>query len=61
MAVVGKVEAAIDPYALLRNFDIFLRVHGPLSLGGNPLSSCALSALHREWGSGVGSVNSSKQ
>jgi len=43
--VVGKVETAIDPYALLRNFNIFLRVHGPLSLGGNPLSLCLVSCL----------------
>jgi hypothetical protein len=50
MAVVGKIETAIDPYTLLGNFDVFLGVHGPLSLGGNPLSSCALSALHRDVG-----------
>jgi len=32
MAVVSKVETTIDPYALLRNFDVFLRIHRPLSL-----------------------------
>jgi hypothetical protein len=44
--VVGKVETSIDPYALLGNFNVFLRVHGPLSLGGNPLSLCFVSGLH---------------
>lgn len=49
--VVGKVETAIDPYALLRNFNIFLRVNWPLSLGGNPLSLCfgQLFARARAW------------
>ena len=44
--MVGKVETSIDPYALLGNFNVFLRVHGPLSLGGNPLSLCFVSGLH---------------
>ena len=33
-----KVETAIDPYALLRNFNILLGVDGPGALRGNPLS-----------------------
>lgn len=33
-----KVETAIDPYALLRNFNVLLRVDGPGAFRGNPLS-----------------------
>lgn len=40
--MVGKVEAPIDPDALLRNLNIVLRGHGPVSLSGNPLSLVGL-------------------
>jgi hypothetical protein len=36
--VVGKVETAIYPDALLRDIDVLLRICGPLALGGDPLS-----------------------
>jgi hypothetical protein len=36
--VVGKVEAAIHPDALLRDFGVVLRAHWPGALGGHPLS-----------------------
>jgi len=50
--MVSKVETAIDPYALLRNLDVFLRVHRPLSLCGNPLSLCFVSCLRSLGGGG---------
>ena len=66
---MGKVETAINPDALLRDIDVVLRVHGPLTLRGNPFSlltnqtfataccggshSGALSALHHDVGVGL--------
>lgn len=36
--VVGKVEAAVDPDAVVRNGHVLLGIDGPLALGGDPFS-----------------------
>jgi hypothetical protein len=46
--VVGKVEAAIDPDALLRDVEVVLRRHGPVALGGHPLSLDSSGGSHSE-------------
>ena len=38
LTVVGKVEAAVDPDAVLRHLDVLLRVDRPLALGRDELS-----------------------
>jgi hypothetical protein len=36
--MVSKVEAAIDPDAVLRNLDVLLWINRPLALDGDELS-----------------------
>lgn len=43
--VVGKVEAAVNPDALLRDLDVLLGVDRPLALGGDPFTLSMVNRL----------------
>ena len=46
--VVGKVEAAVDPDAVVRDWHVVLGIDGPLAFGGDPFSLRRIS--RRTWG-----------